>query len=93
MLALGEGQSQCPVQLRGGAKAVLDKANEAAGDILQSLTDDNLVPSIEKLVPQVKAAVPNASPADLVNGLTAAYCHEVAGNSLAPHKSATSQLA
>ena len=80
MLALGQGQSQCPVQLTGGAKTVLDKANETAGNILQSLTDDNVVPSIEKLVPQVKAAVPNASPADLVNGLTAAYCHEVAGN-------------
>jgi mono/diheme cytochrome c family protein len=55
MLALGEGQSQCPVQLRGGAKTVLDKANEAAENILQSLTDDNLVPSIEKLVPRIKA--------------------------------------
>ena len=39
-----------------------------------------MVPNVEKLVPQIKAAVPNASPADLVNGLTAAYCHEVAGN-------------
>ncbi len=80
MLALGQGHSQCPVQLTGGAKTVLDKANEAAGTILHSLTDDNVVPSIEKLVPQIKAAVPDATPADLVNGLTTAYCHEVAGN-------------
>ena len=80
MLALGQGESQCPVQLTGGATAVAEKASSQAQDILQSLTDDNVVPTVEKLVPQMKAAVPNASPADLVNGLTAAYCHEVAGN-------------
>ena len=80
MFVLGQGQSECPLTLSGGARTVLDKANDAAGNILKSLTDDNVVPSIEKLVPQVKAAVPNASSADLVNGLTAAYCHEVAGN-------------
>ncbi len=80
MFVLGQGQSECPLTLWGAARTVLDKANEAGGNILKSLTDDNVVPSIEKLVPQVKAAVPNASPADLVNGLTAAYCHEVAGN-------------
>jgi mono/diheme cytochrome c family protein len=78
MFALGQGPSQCPVTLSGGATTVLDKANATAGNILRSLTDDNVVPSIEKLVPQIKAAVPNASPADLVNGLTAAYCHDVA---------------
>ena len=80
-LALGQGESQCPVQLTGGAKEVADKASSQAQNILQSLTDNNVVPVVEKLVPQIKAAVPNASPADLVNGLTAAYCHEVAGNS------------
>ncbi len=80
MFALGQGPSECPVTLSGGAQTVLDKANATAGSILQSLTDANVVPSMEKLVPEVKAAVPNASPADLVNGLTAAYCHEMAGN-------------
>ncbi len=80
MLALGQGESQCPLGLASGARTVLDKANAAAESILQSLTDDNVVPSVEKLVPQIKAAVPNVSPADLVNGLTAAYCQEVAGN-------------
>ena len=79
-LAFGQGESQCPVQLTGGAKAVAEKASSQAQDILRSLTDDNVVPTVEKLVPQIKAAVPNASPADLVNGLTAAYCREVAGN-------------
>ncbi len=79
-LAMGQGVSQCPVQLTGGAKAVAEKAGSQAQAILRSLTDDNVVPTVEKLVPQIKAAVPNASPADLVNGLTAAYCHEVAGN-------------
>ncbi len=79
-LAVGQGESQCPVQLTGGAKAVADKASSQAQNILQSLTEVNVVPSVEKLVPQIKAAIPDASPADLVNGLTAAYCHEVAGN-------------
>ncbi len=80
MLALGQGATQCPVRLAGGANTVFDKANAMAANILHSLDDNNVVPSVEKLVPQIKAAVPNASPADLVNGLTAAYCQEVAGN-------------
>ncbi len=80
MLVLGQGDSQCPLKLTGDAKTVEDQANSKAQNILQSLTDDNVVPSIEKLVPLIKKAVAGASPADLVNGLTAAYCHEVAGN-------------
>lgn len=80
MLVLGQGSSQCPAELSDGAKAVSDKANADARNLLQSLTDDNVVPTVEKLVPKVKASVPNASPADLVNGLTSAYCQEVANN-------------
>ena len=46
----------------------LREASSRAQNILQSLTDSNVVPTVEKLVPQIKAAVPTASPADLVNG-------------------------
>lgn len=80
MLALGQGPSQCPAELTGGARTVSDKANAEARNLLQSLTDDNVVPTVEKLVPKIKAAVPNVSPADLVNGLTTAYCQEVAND-------------
>jgi mono/diheme cytochrome c family protein len=80
MLVLGQGETQCPVKLTGGAKKVADEANTQGKNILQSQTDDNMVPSVEKLVPQTKKAVPGASPADLVNGLTTAYCNQLAGN-------------
>ncbi len=80
MLVLGQGTSQCPVKLSGTAQKVADEAKSQAKSVLQSLTDDNVVPAIEKLVPQTKSAVPGASPADVVNGLTAAYCNELAGN-------------
>lgn len=80
MLIFGEGTSQCPLELTSGTKAVLDKANETAKDDLQALTDSNAVEIVEKLVPEIKAAMPGVSPADVVNGLTIAYCHEVAQN-------------
>ena len=80
MLVFGEGTSQCPLELTSGTKAVLDKANAMARDLLQSLTDSNAADIVEKLVPEIKAAIPGASPAAVVNGLTIAYCHEVAQN-------------
>lgn len=80
MLSGGPGPSQCPINLTEGARAVFDKANATEKAILEALTDSNVAPSIEKLVPAIKAAIPNASPADVVNGLTAAYCYEVAGD-------------
>ncbi len=79
MLISGEGKTQCPDDLSPGARAVMDKANANAKNLLQSPASDTLVPRIEALVPKVKAAIPNASQADLVNGLTAAYCRQVAG--------------
>ena len=39
-----------PGGITGGARAVLDKTNSGAQNILQSLTNDNVVPSVEKLV-------------------------------------------
>jgi mono/diheme cytochrome c family protein len=80
MLALGQGTTQCPVPITEGAKKVADEAIVKAKNIIQSLTDVNVVPTIEKLVPQMKTDVSGASPADLVNGLTAVYCNELSGN-------------
>lgn len=76
MLSPGSGHTQCPVTLPGRAQTVLDKAK--GNTVLNDVTDVNVIPSLEKLVPEIKAAVSDASSADLVNGLTAAYCHLVA---------------
>ncbi len=78
MVGFGDGQSQCPANLSSGEKAVLDSASTQASDLLQSTTGDNLVTRVAAIVPKIKAAVPGASPADVVNGLTAAYCPNVA---------------
>ena len=77
MLALGEGGSQCPVDMPAGQKAVVDKANAEAQDLLQSTRNDNLAAAVGQLVPRMKAALPDASPADIVNGLTVAFCPSV----------------
>jgi mono/diheme cytochrome c family protein len=81
MLAGGEGPSQCPLILTDGAKAVFDKANAEVRDQLQSARGDTLVERVQSIVPKIQAEVQNTTPADIVNGLTAAFCLDVAERS------------
>jgi len=78
MLAGGEGSTQCPPPLDKKELAILDKAKAEAGELLETTQGGNLVVRIQEIVPKVKAAAHHATEADLVNGLTAAFCPVVA---------------
>ncbi|WP_127077295.1 c-type cytochrome [Rhodomicrobium lacus] len=78
MLAGGEGSTQCPPPLNEKERVVMDKAKAEAGDLLRTTQGGNLVLRIREILPKVRAAVHHASEADIVNGLTAAFCPVVA---------------
>ncbi|MGU3360141.1 c-type cytochrome [Methylobacterium sp. M6A4_1b] len=53
------------------AKAVADSG---AAQSLAGLDPENFIPTVNALLPKIKAAVPDAKGDDIVNGLTTAFC-------------------
>ena len=55
------------------AAAVSDPKN-GISQALRAMTLGNVLQTAEQIVPKLKTAVPHAAQADIVNGLTLAYC-------------------
>jgi mono/diheme cytochrome c family protein len=64
-------------------KAIADPANGIQAQ-MAGITPDNLLPSVDAIVKDVKKVAPQAKQGDIVNSLTNAYCPYVAKNSAVP---------
>nr|WP_294506389.1 cytochrome c [uncultured Rhodopila sp.] len=67
-------RGDCPKIEQPEIAAVVNDPKSGIGDALHGLTLVNVEQVAEQIVPKVKAAAPHAQQADIVNGLTAAYC-------------------
>jgi mono/diheme cytochrome c family protein len=69
------GTKGCPTDLTQPdiEKAVSAPDSPIAAQ-LKAITDANLLQTADAIIPKLKAAAPHAQKADLVNGLTTAYC-------------------
>lgn len=77
---LANNETNCPaVESQDVAQAVNNPATGIAGK-LRDTNQSNLLLTAKDMVAKVKAASPKAQPADIVNGLTAAYCPIVNAN-------------
>jgi len=63
------------------AKAIGDKSN-GIGDALRGVTPANMFQTISAIIPKIREAVPGVQQADIVNGLTIAYCPVVAADTV-----------
>jgi mono/diheme cytochrome c family protein len=70
----------CPDVSQPELKAALDNQQNGIADLLRQTNDGNLLQNVGQIVDRAKAAAPGLSQADLVNGLTVAYC-PIAGQS------------
>ncbi|MEO7938613.1 MAG: cytochrome c [Burkholderiaceae bacterium] len=76
-----------PLELGSPARAISEQAG--ALQKLQSETPDNMPRRVKDLLTEARTHAPNASQADLVNGLTAGYCRVLVTDSqLAPRERA-----
>jgi hypothetical protein len=83
------GLGQCspvPAPIAGA----FDRAGVNAA--LQSTNDGNAPETLAALIPKVKQADPSIPQADLINGLTAAYCPIVMHNTSQPQEARLQQL-
>ena len=61
-------------------------------DALQNTNAANVLQSVEQILPKVKSAAPQAQQADIVNGLTLAYCPVVRQDKSIPEPQKVTQL-
>ena len=73
------------------AAAVADPKTGIA-DSLRAMNQANVLQTAEQIVPKVKAAAPNAGQADIVNGLTLAYCPIIRHDGQLPEAQKITQL-
>ena len=67
-------------------------ADPAIKDALHATNAANVLQTVEQIVPKVKAAAPQAQQADIVNGLTLAYCPVVRQDKSIPEPQKVTQL-
>jgi mono/diheme cytochrome c family protein len=69
------GLNGCPTNLTPSdiQKAIAGPDGQF-GSQLKGITDANLLETVDAMVPKLKAAAPHAKTADLVDGMTEAYC-------------------
>ncbi len=65
---------KCPAIGQRDIAAVVADPKTGIMDRLHDMTLGNILQTVEQIVPKVKAAAPHAQQADIVNGLTLAYC-------------------
>jgi mono/diheme cytochrome c family protein len=70
----------CPELTQPALRAALDNTQDGIADLLKQTNDSNLLRNVNQIVDKTKAAAPGISQADLVNGLTTAYCPIAASN-------------
>lgn len=66
-----------------------DQSSSPIASLLRGITEANMPDRVNKIVARAKGEAPNASRADLVNGLTAAYCPVIGSDAkLSPEQKA-----
>ncbi len=70
----GERPNGCPSLANKTLAAVLADKSNGIADTLASTNEANLLQSVDVIVPKVRAAAPDMTQSDLVNGLMIAYC-------------------
>ena len=89
-LLAGKRPDGCPsMDEQPAMKQVVDNKSNGVDALLADTHATNLLQNINALIVKVRAAAPTAEQADIVNGLTYAYCPVVAeDNSVAPDQRA-----
>jgi mono/diheme cytochrome c family protein len=82
-MSIGPG-GQCPTVVQPGLAGVINSPSSGINDALRAMSLETVLQTAEKVVSKVKAAVPNAKQADIVNSLTIAYCPVVEQDSKIP---------
>ncbi len=67
-----------------GIAATIADPKTGVTDQLRAVTQANMLQTIQQILPKVEAAAPQAKPADIVNGLTVAWCPIVAADAQIP---------
>jgi mono/diheme cytochrome c family protein len=70
----GGVSGQCPQIAQPEIKAAASDPKTGIESALRAMTPANVLQTTEAVTPKLQAVVPNASQADIVNGLTLAYC-------------------
>lgn len=80
---MGPGE-KCPAIGQPDLAAAVADPKSGIADALRAMTLDTVLQTAQAVVGKVKGAVPGAKRADIVNGLTAAYCSVVRQDSRVP---------
>jgi mono/diheme cytochrome c family protein len=82
----GARTGDCPAVMPPEVAAAVANPNTGIAVALQAVTQANILQTVEQIVPKVKAAAPHAQPADIVNGLTLAFCPAVRQDANTPEQ-------
>lgn len=88
----GGTSGECPKISQPDIAAAVSDPKTGISDALHDTTAANVLQSVEQIVPKVKAAAPHAQQADIVNGLTLAYCPVVRQDANIPEQQKITQL-
>ncbi len=64
----------CPVLAEGELQRVIDDKGTGVDELLQQMTLPTMLQTTNQIIARVKKAAPDLEQADIVNGLTIAYC-------------------
>jgi mono/diheme cytochrome c family protein len=73
-LLAGTAPDGCGTLVQPKLKAAVDDPKDGIADLLHQINSGNITEEIAQLVPKVHAAAPGVSQADIINGMTVAYC-------------------
>jgi mono/diheme cytochrome c family protein len=88
----GGTTAECPQISQPDIAAGVSDPKAGIAKALRAMTLANVLQTTEEIVPKLKAAAPNASQADIVNGLTLAYCPIVRQDPNIPEQRKVTQL-
>ena len=88
----GGTTSQCPNIDQPAIAAAVSDPKTGINDQLHAMTQANIQQTIEQILPKIKAAVPDARQADIVNSLTLAYCPVIRQQADIPEPQKVTQL-
>ena len=74
----GERPEGCPKLADQDVWKVVSDPSSGVTQLLQNMTLETILPTVDQVIAKVKSAAPQAKQADIVNGLTVAYCPIVA---------------
>jgi hypothetical protein len=88
----GPRTGSCPAIPQPEIAAAVADPKTGISDVLRDTTQANVLQSVERILPKIKAAAPHAQQADIVNGLTLAYCPVVRNAGNIPEQQKATQL-